>query len=105
MTSGVEKRTERRYCARPALVCRIHLSGTHYSVVQRDHNASGLSFESDFYLKPKTVVYLRRESCPENCLRGKACEHCRSMCLATIKWCREIQAGVYAYAAGAKYLE
>jgi hypothetical protein len=71
-----------------------------------NHSHSVISFEVDICLKPGAIVYMRREICPQNCPNGDACESCRTIGLATIKWCNKRGAAdLPLYSVGVKYFE
>ncbi|MEW6673962.1 MAG: hypothetical protein AB1427_19900 [Thermodesulfobacteriota bacterium] len=100
-----EKRKGSRYRLNAALVCRTNLSGAAYQAKKIDHSDAGISFRSNYDLKPGTIVYIRRESCPQNCPGEEACESCRTVTLATVKWCRHREVnGTGSYLTGAKYV-
>ena len=104
MAQVYEKRNDLRHKVSASLIYQINLSGIHYRAKKLDHNNAGISFKSNHDLKPGTIVYIRRESCPPNCPGGKACESCRTVTLATVKWCSQIEdAGMGLYWVGAKY--
>ena len=104
MVQIYEKRKDSRHKVNASLICQINLSGANYHAKKLDHSSTGISFKSNYYLKPGTVVYIRRESCPSNCPGGQACEGCRTVTLSTVKWCNQIEdAGMGSYWVGAKY--
>jgi len=100
-----EKRKDSRHRVNAPLICQTNLSGSNYRAKKLEHSHTGLSFKSKYDLKPGTTVYIRRESCPQNCPMGKACESCRHVTLATVQWCRQLESiGIASYLTGAKYL-
>jgi len=87
-----------------SLIYQINLSGVDYRAKKLGHSSTGISFKSYYDLKPGTIVYIRHECCPPNCPGGKACESCRMVTLATVKWCRKIaNEGMDSYFVCAKY--
>jgi len=104
MAQIYEKRKDSRRKVDASLIYQINLSGDHYSAKKFDHSSSGISFKGNYDLKPGTTIYIRREGCPSNCPGGQACEGCRTVTLATVKWCHQIkEAGMEPYWVGAKY--
>jgi len=104
MAQIYEKRKESRHRLNASLTCQTNLSGANYHAKKLDHSNTGISFKSNYDLKPGTIVYIRRESCPKNCPGGKVCENCRTVTLATVKWCQQREGeGMGSYFAGAKY--
>jgi hypothetical protein len=99
-----EKRQDSRKRLNAPLICQTYLSGSNYHAKKIDHSSTGLSFKSQYDLKPGTIIYIRRECCPQNCPGGKACEGCRTVTLATVKWCQKFEGeSTGAYLTGAKY--
>ena len=104
MAKLYEKRKDSRHRLNVSLICQTNLSGINYHAKKLDHSPTGLSFMSNHDLKPGTVVYVRRESCLKNCPGGKACESCRTVTLATVKWCQRFEdERTGTYLTGAKY--
>ena len=104
MAQIYEKRKDSRHRLKASLICQTNLSGASYHAKKLDHSHTGISFMSRYDLRPGTIVYIRREGCPPNCRAGKACESCRMVALATVKWCRQGETGgMGSYCAGAKY--
>jgi len=98
-----EKRKDSRHRLNAALICRTNLSGVAYHAVKLNHSSAGISFKSHYDLKPGTVVYIRRENCPPNCPGAPACESCRTVTLATVKWCKPFERKGNTFLTGAKY--
>jgi len=104
MNDIYEKRKDPRHKLNASLICQTNLSGTNYYAKKLDHSIAGISFKSQYDFKPGTIIYIRRECCPQNCPGGKACEGCRTVTLATVKWCQKFEdESTGAYLAGAKY--
>jgi len=105
MTRIYEKRKDSRFKMNAPLIYRINLTGANYRAKKLNHSSTGISFKSKHDLKPGTVVYIRRKGCAQKCSGGKACEGCRMVTLATVKWCNQIEdAGMgRPYWVGAKY--
>jgi hypothetical protein len=104
MAKIYEKRKDSRHKLSASLICRTNLSGANYRAKKLDHSNTGISFKSHYDLKPGTIVYIRRESCPQNCPGGRACESCRMVTLATTKWCQQSEGErTGLYLTGAKY--
>ena len=104
MMQPYEKRQDSRQRVKAPLICQTNLSGSNYRAKKIDHSSTGLSFKSQYDLKPGTIVYIRRESCPLNCPGGRACEGCRTVTLATVKWCQKFEGeSKGTYLTGAKY--
>ena len=102
-----DKRKDDRHKACPSLTYRLSLAGKNYPAKALNQSDTGISFESGFILKPGTIVCVKRENCPYNrSTSGKACDSCRTITFATIKWCKKGEGtGVNSYLAGAKYIE
>lgn len=101
-----ERRAERRCGAEMPAILKLFPSFDPYRTKEINHSTCGISFEAGVCLKPGAVVYIRHQGCPENCPQGKACESCRTVGLATIKWCNEKGAAdLPLYLVGAKYFE
>ncbi len=100
-----EKRTDKRYkTSTPLIVSPTFESFDYYRATELNHSNNGISFKGGFGLKPGTIILIRRENCPENCNRSKACGNCRMTSLATITWVNESKVpGVDSYSFGAKY--
>jgi hypothetical protein len=67
----------------------------------------GLGFESDFFLKPGSVVLIRvKKFHPSGPCTGH-CQALRLLTLSEVKWCREISsaADTFSYGVGVKYFE
>ena len=105
MTQIKEDREEFRQGVSAALTCRINIIGKHWPAEKIDHSNAGISFKSGFGLKPGTVLYIRQEKCLPDCPGEKACDSCRTVMLASVKWCREYEeGGANSYLVGAKYI-
>ena len=101
-----EKRTSLRHSASPALTCQVSLSGKKSNVRGLNHSDSGISFENGTEIKPDSIVYVWRDQCAPDCSPGENCIGCRSVTLATIRWCRKIKTReTEFYRIGAKYFE
>ena len=104
MAQIYEKRKDSRHRMNASLICQTNLSGVNYHAKKLDHSDTGLSFKSNYDLKPGTIIYIRRESCPQHCPGGKACESCRTVTLATVKWCQRFEGEEMGlYQTGARY--
>jgi hypothetical protein len=103
---------EKRACARcfyeAPVTCAYFNSDRFYSAKTTNHSKDGLYFESDFSLKPGASIYIRVDNyLPEDSSSGICgCGRVRSLAIAEVKWCEEIQAadGFY-YGVGLKYYE
>ena len=105
MDQAYENRKYSRHTANASLVYWINLSPVHCYGKKIDHSDTGIAFNSNFELKPGTVVYIRRKGCPPNCPAGPLCRNCREAALATVKWCRRNEShGIESYTVGAEYL-
>ena len=101
-----ERRAEKRYRTNVPVIFQTLSAFDYHGAKELDHSNSGVSFEGSDGLKPGAIVCIRRESCPDNCQNGDACESCRTISLATIKWCNEKGAAdLPLYSVGAKYFE
>lgn len=101
-----EKRAEKRYSIKAPLILKLFPSFDPHPAQNVNQSNNGISFESGVGFKPGTIVFIRREGCPENCPAGKACESCRTIGLATIIWCKKNGAAEpFLFSAGAKYFE
>jgi len=106
MDAFKEKREEKRYCIRAPIIFRKFFDSDRYPAEILNHSRAGVAFTGDVALKPGAILHIRRIACAENCPMGEACEGCRSITLAEVKWCNEIQkASSDAYVIGARYFE
>jgi hypothetical protein len=101
-----ERRVDIRYINNSSLICQLFPSDNNYHAKGFDHSNTGISFKSGYEFKSGTVVYIRREGCPQKCPAGEACKSCRPTALATIKWCKQVKNPCMSpYLAGAKYFD
>ena len=101
-----ERRAEKRYGTDASVIFQLFCSSVYHRAIELNHSNSGVLFEGNVGLKPGAIVYIRRASCPQDCPKGDACESCRTISLASIKWCNEKGAAdLPLYSVGAKYFE
>jgi len=103
-----EKRAERRCRTDVPIIFQVFCSSSsvYHRAIKYNHSNGGVYFEGNVGLKPGAIVCIKRESCPQNGPQGDACESCRTITLATIKWCNEKGAtDLPLYSVGAKYFE
>ena len=101
-----EKRLNERYPTNIDKDIRPFNAVEFHRAKEMNHSSNGISFTLPVELKPGTVIQIVRTACPENCQKGRVCESCRQLSLATVKWCRENNGGgMRSYSVGAKYFE
>ena len=101
-----DQRKTDRYEACTSLTYRLSLAGKNYHAKALNHSDNGISFENRFVLKPGTIVCLKRENCPGKCSSIAACDCCRTITFATVKWCKKREEiGVEQFAVGAEYIQ
>jgi hypothetical protein len=106
MKNFQEKRANQR-CRHEAVVTCAHFnSDRFYRAQTTNHSREGISFESDFPLKPGSDIYIRVENYTPNASVPKVCccGGIRHIALAEVKWCNELPGrGGCHYQIGLKY--
>jgi hypothetical protein len=99
-----EKRHDKRWPHIAPISFSYFNKGSYFDGQTLNYGSSGVCFKSIFFLKPGTIVFIRlKKSNPTGFCNGVS-EGLRSVTLAEVKWCKEIQdIDVPAYSVGARY--
>jgi hypothetical protein len=100
-----ERRAETRYGTDVPVIVQIFGSSVYHRARKLNYSKSGVLLEGNVYLKPGATVCIRRERCPQNCPKAKACESCKTTALATVKWCHQNTPSQMTYSLGVKHWE
>ncbi len=104
MTANTEKRSCKR-CTYEAVIRMMHFNCGHWLEAQTlNHCLDGMCVNSNVHFRPGTALLIRVEHCASNGSCACAFEGLPNICLAEVKWCREISdATLSSYDLGFKY--
>jgi len=106
MTTHKENRTYDRFSHKASLVCSPFNTDICYNAQKCNHGCGGLCFESCAAFQRGTVLRLRMKDYSTDGLSHEAWEGFRSMAVAEVKWCREINgAEGNHYCVGVRYYD
>jgi len=101
-----DKRNGKRYRIQAPIIFR-RMTGFDYHQGQKvNHSDGGLAFTCNTSLHPGSIVLIRHSGCPDDCVRGEACFSCRSVALATVRWCNSnTPSKDHSFSVGAKFFD
>ena len=106
LTAHTENRTYDRFPHKASLVCSPFNTDIYYHTQKSNHGCGGLCFESRTAFQRGTVLRIRMKDYSTDGLSPEAWEGFRSMAVAEVKWCREINgAGGNQYRVGVRYYD
>jgi hypothetical protein len=94
-------------CSYAVPISFSYFNGEHcFDAQTLNHCSGGMSFKSNFFLKPGTTLFIRvKEFHPNGSCTG-ACAGLRSATLAEVKWCTQVEdTETGAYGVGVEYYQ
>lgn len=106
MEDQTEKRSCDRHCQEVPITVAYFNSNLYRSATMLNYSEGGIYFESDFAFQTRASIYIRIEEKMTDLPEGKIHNGFRSVALAEVKWCKEINIGESSkYGMGVKYYE
>ena len=104
MTGHAENRMYARFPHKASLICSSYNSDIYYNTQKCNHGGGCLRFESRIPFNRGAVLRIRMKDYSMDGLYPDAWEGFRTMAIAEVKWCREIndEKGSY-YDVGVRY--
>lgn len=104
MKATKEKRHAERWQHMAAISFSYFNKESYFDSQTLNYGSGGLCFQSNFFLKPGTTVFIRIKKPKPNGFGNGVSEAPRSATLAEVKWCRETyDMAVPAYSVGVRY--
>lgn len=104
MIADPEKRLFKRYNCESTIKWSYFNMQNCYPAYAMNFSKTGLYFESTRAVDPGNTILIRTEEFPAKNSDSKGQAYLRTICLAEVKWCRELEGtSATLYGIGAKY--